>query len=169
MNPRWWASHASTPRIRGIRKYSPNSATMMLGVAAIRSIIAMRVRRRRGGAYSEMNRAVASPTGIAMISATRAISTPRGNIAAMPNWLVLMNQVEVVKKRRPTALKAGTDCRARNARMPAPAFPIIPVEYDAWAGVSVQAGNAGLVTPGRLESYGRVNGRLRPQALAAWP
>src|SRR5215831_12040073 len=72
MNPRWWASHAEVPRIRGVRKYSPNSATMMLGVAAIRSIIAMRVRRRRGGAYSEMNRAAASPTGIAMISAIRS-------------------------------------------------------------------------------------------------
>src|SRR5215813_5177603 len=85
MKPRWWDSQAVVPRMRGMTKYSPNRATMMLGIAAIRSMTAIRVRRSRGGAYSAMNRAVARPTGTAMIRAITAMSTPSGRIAAMPN------------------------------------------------------------------------------------
>src|SRR5207302_7632991 len=98
MNARWWLSQESKPRMRGIRKNTANSATMMLGTAAMRSISAMRARRILGGAYSEMKIAVAIPTGTAITSAKIAARMPGGRIAAMPNWLVLMNQVDVVKK-----------------------------------------------------------------------
>src|SRR5215475_3145673 len=90
---------------------------MMLGMAAMRSIMEMSARRMRAGAYSEMNRAVATPTGTAMMSAITAITTPNGRIAAMPNWWVLMNHVGVVKKRMPTALNAVSACSTRKTRM----------------------------------------------------
>src|SRR5215469_15438046 len=113
----WWESQESKPRMRGTTKYSAKRAMMMLGIAAMRSISAIRPRRYRGGAYSEMNRAVASPTGTAMMSAMSAISIPRGRIAAMPNWLVLMNQVDVVKNPKPTARKALSERRIRKTRI----------------------------------------------------
>ena len=70
--------------MRGIRKNQPHRPKMMLGIAAIRSISAISGRRSRGGAYSEMYRAIARPVGTAMISAISAMRMPNGRIAAMP-------------------------------------------------------------------------------------
>ncbi len=81
----------------------------------MRSIAAISGRRRAGGAYSEMNRAAAIPTGIAMTSAMTAISTPSGRIAAMPNWVPL--NCDVVKKPKPADLKAGMERATRKIRM----------------------------------------------------
>ena len=57
----------------------------MLGIAASRSMTAMSGRRSRGGAYSEMYSAEASPAGTAKTSAISAIITESGSSAATPN------------------------------------------------------------------------------------
>ncbi len=101
-----------------MRKNSPHSPKMMLGIAAIRSISAISGCRSRGGAYSEMYKAIAMPVGTAMIIAISAMRMPNGRIAAMPKccglWVI---HAEVVRNAKPMNLKALAARRSRKTRI----------------------------------------------------
>src|SRR6516225_6771721 len=86
----------------------------MLGSAAIRSISAIIARRRPGGAYSEMNRAMASAAGTAITSEMMAMMVPSIRTAPTPMWLPYNRHSKFVRNRQPTWCSTPAAFRTRN-------------------------------------------------------
>src|SRR6201999_2892449 len=103
-----WDRKAKNPQI-------PNNK---LGKAASRSMVLVMGRRRRGGAYSLMNRAIPIPSGAPTDKAIKAMMPVFSMSPRTPNFLPSTPQTDFVRKNQtPLDLNAGRALSKRKKRV----------------------------------------------------
>ncbi len=119
MNAAWRDSHVLKPTTFGWSSKNAQSPKMIDGIAAARSIMAMRVRRDLRGAYSLRKSAVQMAVGAPTSMATKATSTVPVSDARTPNPELVpgVTGPEWVKNPHPATRNAGQPDQARNEPM----------------------------------------------------